>query len=149
MTTAQPHSDFAAELVRRYRLTGDDLVIEVGSGEGTLLKAIRGLGPRVLGVEADVEAMMRAWAAGVDSIAAVFGPGVADYARRRYGPARLLFSRCVRAGGEEFARFVAAGSRCLTPNGVILVHSAGANAVIEVRPEPTPAGRFTPLAQAA
>lgn len=149
MTTAQPLCDFAAELVSRYGLTGDDLVIEVGSGEGTLLKALRAIGPRILGVEADVEAMTRAWAAGVDSIAAVFGSGVADYARRRYGPARLLFSRSVRLGGEELARFVAAGSRCLTHDGAIVIHSVGANAVIEVRPDPTPAERFTALARAA
>lgn len=149
MTTSPPLTELAAELVRRYGLTGDDLVIEVGSGEGTLLKALRALGPRVLGVEADVEAMTRAWAAGVDSIAAVFGPGVADYARRRYGPARLLLNRSVRPGGEDLARFVAAASRCLTPDGVILIHSAGANAVIEVRPDPTPAARFTALARAA
>jgi hypothetical protein len=149
MTNSPLLTELAADLVRRYCLTADDLVIEVGSGEGTLLKAIRGLGPRVLGVEADVEAMMRAWAAGVDSIAAVFGPGVADYARRRYGPARLLLGRSVRVGGEEFARLVAAGSRCLVPDGVIVVHSAGANAVIEVRPDPTPAERFTALPRAA
>jgi len=149
MTTSPPLTEFAAELVRRYGLTGDDLVIEVGSGEGTLLKALRALGPRVLGVEADVEAMTRAWAAGVDSIAAVFGPGVADYARRRYGPARLLLTRAVRPGGDEFARFVAAGSRCLAPDGVILIHSVGGNATIEVRPDPTPAERFTALSRAA
>lgn len=149
MTTAPPLTDFAAELVRRYGLAGDDLVVEVGSGDGTLLKAIRALGPRVLGVEADVEAMARAWTAGVDSIAAVFGPGVADYARRRYGPARLLLSRTVRAGGEEFARFVAAGARCLAPSGAIIIRSGGINAVVEVRPEPIHAERATALPRAA
>ena len=149
MTTSPLLTELAAELVRRYGLTGDDLVIEVGSGEGTLLKAIRTRGPRVLGVDANVDAMTRAWASGVDSIAAVFGPGVADYARRRYGPARLLFSRSVRPGGEELARFVAAGTRCLTHDGAIVIHSVGANAVIEVRPDPSPAERFAARARAA
>lgn len=149
MIPNQPLTNLAVELVHRHKLTGDDLVLEVGSGDGTLLKAIRALGPRVLGVEADVEAMTRAWAAGVDSIAAAFGPGVADYVRRRYGIASLLLSRCVRAGGEEFARFVAAGTRCLAPGGIILVHSAGTNTIAEVRPDPTPVEPFTALCRAA
>lgn len=133
---AEPHAELAAELVRRYALTAADLVVEVGSGEGVLLKAVRALGPRVLGVEPDVAAMARAWAGGVDSISAVFGPGVAGYVRRRYGPARLVVTRSVRGIGEELARFVASASRCLAPGGAIVIHSGGVNALVEVCPDP-------------
>ena len=77
-----------------------------------------------------------AWASGVDTIAAYFGPGVADYVRRRYGPARLLIVRSVRAGGDELAHFLAAGARCLGPSGAIVILSAGVNALVEVRPDP-------------
>src|SRR4051794_27391367 len=106
MPTTHAPFESAAELVRRHGLTPSDLVIEVGSGDGPLLKAIRDRGPRVLGIEPDVMAMSRAWADGVDTIAAVFGPGVAEYVRRRYGPARLVVTRSVRGIGDELTRFV-------------------------------------------
>jgi methylation protein EvaC len=135
MPTNLPHAELATELVRRYALTANDLVVEVGSGEGLLLKAVRDFGPRILGVEPDVAAMSRSWAAGVDTIAAVFGPGIASYVRRRYGPARLVVTRSVRGIGDELSRFVAAASRCLTPGGVVVIHSGGINALVEVCPD--------------
>jgi len=135
MPTSLPHTEPATELVRRYALTANDLVVEVGSGEGLLLKAVRDLGPRVLGVEPDVSAMSQAWAAGVDTIAAVFGPGVASYVRRRYGPARLVVTRSVRGIGDELSRFVAAASRCLAPGGAVVIHSGGVHARVEVCPD--------------
>ena len=49
-----------AELAERYGLTAADLVVEVGSGDGSRLRAVRALGPRVLGIEPDVRLMARA-----------------------------------------------------------------------------------------
>jgi methylation protein EvaC len=135
MPTSFSLTEPATELVRRYALTADDLVIEVGSGDGLLLKTVRDLGPRVLGVEPDVAAMSRAWAGGVDTIAAVFGPGIASYVRRRYGPARLVVTRSVRGIGDELSRFIAAASRCLAPGGVVVIHSGGVHALVEVCPD--------------
>src|SRR6266568_2498635 len=90
MSTVFPEHVLAQKLVHRYGLSTSDLVIEIGCGDGSLLQALRQSGPRVLGIDADVVRVASAWASGVDSIAAYFGPGVADYVRRRYGPARLL-----------------------------------------------------------
>lgn len=135
MFTTSQHTELAAEFVRRYALTASDLVVEVGSGDGLLLAALRKLGPRVLGIEPDCAAMARAWRAGVDTVSAVFGTGVADYVRQRYGPARLVVTRAVRGIGEELSRFVTAASRCLTPDGAIVIHAGAVNALVEVRPD--------------
>jgi novobiocin biosynthesis protein NovU/D-mycarose 3-C-methyltransferase len=108
-----------AELVDRYGLTSGDLVVEVGSGDGTRLRAVRGRGPRVLGVEPDVRLVARAFAAGVDTIAANFCSGVAGFIRRRYGAARLLLVTDPRAWGDPAAS-TAAAVRCLTPDGLIV-----------------------------
>jgi len=127
-----PPAETAADLVRRHALTAADLVIEVGSGEGTLLRAVRACGPRVLGIEADARAVGRAYHSGVDTLAAVFAPGVAEYVRRRYGPARVLLARPPAAGVP--ADLLAAARVCLGPGGaVVLLHDA---AFAEVRPVP-------------
>lgn len=124
----------AGELVRHYGLTAADLVLEVGSGDGEFLKAVRALGPRVLGVEPDVMVMNTAWGAKVDTLAAHFGAGVADYVRSRYGPARVVFTRA--AAADELPRLVAAACRCLAPGGVVVMQPAAVNALVEVRPDP-------------
>lgn len=111
---------FAAELVRHHGLTSDDLVIEVGSGTGGRLRALRRLGPRVLGIEPSLPDTTRAFGAGVDTIGAVFGAGVAGYVARRYGPARVLLVRDLRAVGCEPAVLLAAAAECLMPDGIVV-----------------------------
>lgn len=79
-----------AELVRRHSLTADDLVIQVGSGDGSYLRGVAGFGPRVLGVESNPAAVALAMRAGVDTVCGRYDGATADLLRRRYGPARLV-----------------------------------------------------------
>jgi hypothetical protein len=111
---------FAAELARRFALTPADLVVEIGSGAGGRLRAVRRLGPRVLGIEPRLSDMAKAFHAGVDTICAVFNVGVAEYVARRYGPARVLLLRDLRAVGCGPAGLLSAAAACLAPNGVVV-----------------------------
>ena len=138
---------FAAELVRRYGLTADDLVVEVGSGTGGRLRAVRRLGPRVLGIEPRLRDMARAFHTGVDTIGAVFGVGAAEYVARRYGPARVVLVRDLRAVGCEPAALVADAAACLRRDGVIVAEVLVGDTARMV--ELVPAGRPTPVSSAA
>lgn len=132
---------FAAELVRRFALTAADLVVEIGSGTGGRLRAVRRLGPHVLGVEPHLPDVTKAFQAGVDTIGAAFGPGVADAIARRYGPARVLLVRDVRAFDGDPAAFLAAAAACLTPDGVVVaeVLVGGTAHLVELTPTPAAA----------
>ena len=141
MAPTQSQQDVAADLIRRYSLTTNDFVIEVGSREGSFLRAIRAFGPRVLGIEPDIQVMARAFHGGVDTLAATFHSSTADDIRRRYGPAQLVISRTVHLAGDELTRFVVAATRLLAPGGVIVILSSGINARVEVRPDPLPTDR--------
>jgi predicted TPR repeat methyltransferase len=134
MSVISLERESARELVRQYGLTAADLVVEIGSGSGAFLHSLKDCGVRVLGVEPEMQSMAAAWAAGVDTLAVHFGSGAAEYIREKYGPAKLILARDVKPGTDEFARLVAAGSRCLTPDGVIAILGAGMNAVVDVRP---------------
>jgi len=123
----------ATQLVDRYGLTAADLVIEIGSGEGEFLRAVRQLGPRVLGIETDAVRVSRAFAAGIDTVRAVFNPATAARVCRRYGVARVLIAGSPATAEPEF---LAAAARCLTADGVVLL--VGAAALAECQPvEPT------------
>jgi hypothetical protein len=106
----------APALVDRFRLTAADLVLEVGSGDGTFLRSLRGCGPRVLGVEADRRCVVEAFCRGIDTVWGEFTAAVADTIRRRYGVARLVIFRSVTTPAA-----IAAANACLTDDGVVLV----------------------------
>lgn len=115
-------TNLARLLVERHALTPADLVIEIGSGDGSRLRAVRDLGPRVVGVEEDAVAMRRAWAAGVDAVRAAFDPGLARLILSRYGSARVVV---VHADSPALR---AAAAACLGPHGVVHVVDAVADA---------------------
>lgn len=114
-------AEFARVLVDRYKLTPSDLVIEVGSGDGARLRAVRDLGPRVVGVEPDIVAMVRAWNAGVDTIRAAFDGDLVRYLLTRYGLARLVVAH--------------ADSPALREAAAVCVGSHGAVHVVDAAPD--------------
>ena len=135
MSVISLEREAATSLVRRYGLTPADLVLEIGSGTGSFLKALQSLGVRVLGAEPDMWSMAQAWTTGVDTLSVHFTTGAAEYIREKYGLVKLLVARNVKPGTEEFAALVAASSRCLAADGAIAILGTGANAVVEVRPD--------------
>jgi hypothetical protein len=138
--STQSADRLAAHLIHRYGLNARTLVVEV-EGRAQSLLALKKQGIRVLGIERDVFAMSRSWSTGIDTISAEFGPGTAEYVRQRYGPVALLLVHSVQAETEEFARVLAGASRCLTPDGVLAIPSAGVNAFVEIRPDARPLAR--------
>ncbi|MBF0129100.1 MAG: methyltransferase domain-containing protein [Alphaproteobacteria bacterium] len=60
--------DFAADLMERYRLPSGGQVVEIGSGDGALLRALQERGCRILGVESERDVAIRAWESGIDTL---------------------------------------------------------------------------------
>jgi hypothetical protein len=82
----------------------------------------------------------------VDTIGAMFGACAAEYVARRYGPARVVLVRDLRAVGCEPAALVVDAAICLTPDGVVVAEVlVGDTArLVELAP-----GRPTPVSVAA
>jgi SAM-dependent methyltransferase len=137
MSVIPMEREAALGLVRRYGLAQSDLVLEVGSGTGRLLAELRDHPVRVLGLEPDMRRMAEAWTSGVDTLAVHFCGGVADYVKDKYGPVKLVLSRHVKPGSDEFARLVAAASRCLAADGAIAILDSRLTAIMDVRPDST------------
>ena len=107
-----PDAEFARRLIENFSLTAADLVIEVGSGTGARLRAIRDRGPRVVGVETELVTMVIAWNARIDTICAAFDERLARYLVGRYGAARVVIL------SDDTLREVA--RTCLAPGGTIV-----------------------------
>jgi hypothetical protein len=126
----------AIRLVGRYALTPADLVVEVGSEDGTFLRALAALGPRVIGVEPEPTGDAAAAGAGLDILRAPFDRNLADLIRRRYGPARAVVTRSSHSAEPVF---LAAAVRCLSPDGVVVL--IGDVTLTECRPLDPPIAR--------
>ena len=79
-------TELAQRLVDQFHLQPGDTVIEIGSNDGTFLKAFQSLGMDVLGIDGANQATDIAVADGVPVIQQFFGKGSADDVRKRIRP---------------------------------------------------------------
>lgn len=79
----------AEVLINKYNLGPNDLVVDIGSNDGTLLKGFKDKGIRVLGVE-PTEVAKLANGNGIETMPAYFDAGTADKILAKYGPAKIV-----------------------------------------------------------
>jgi SAM-dependent methyltransferase len=113
------HQHSAAEAVKRYALTGDSLVVDIGSNDGTLLSAFKTQGVRVLGVEptdiADI-----ANANGIETIKSPFTESLAIDIERDYGNAALITATNVFAHMAPLGEVIRGIRRLLNDGGLFM-----------------------------
>ena len=115
-------AELRAEAAEILSLTGDDLVIDIGSNDGTLLSNFHQAGHRVLGIEPS-QAGDVARRAGIDTLTAYFGRQTAARVRKSHGAARLVTAANVFAHIAEPHEVTAGIGDLLTPDGVFVSES--------------------------
>ena len=113
-TVAAHNAANARDIVQSRGLTPADLVIEIGSNDGSLLKCFAEYGLRTLGIEPAENIAELARADGIETISRFFDRGLAEELRARYGPARVVVANNVLAHVDEPANFLS-GCRTLLP----------------------------------
>jgi 2-polyprenyl-3-methyl-5-hydroxy-6-metoxy-1,4-benzoquinol methylase len=110
------------EVMQLFPLAAEDLVVDVGSNDGTLLANFHRAGHRVCGVE-PTNASAIAVAAGIPTVNAFFGPDSADQVRRRHGQARLVTATNVFAHIEDIHTIVESILGLLRSDGLFVSES--------------------------
>jgi hypothetical protein len=108
-TLVKYYSRLAVQLVDRFSLQQGDIVIEIGSNDGTFLKAFQSLGMRVLGIEGAKHALEAATANGVPTLDRFFGKGIAAAIKDRLpkdGRVRLIVAMNVLAHTDNINDFL-------------------------------------------
>jgi len=112
------HFDRYAEgICRRLDLAAGDLVIDIGSNDGTLLKAFKARGCRVLGIDPAKNIAAQANAEGVETIAAFFDSKIAESIRDEYGPASVVTANNVFAHVDGISDLTRGVNALLGENG--------------------------------
>jgi len=111
---------YAADVVDKISLPKDSLVVEIGSNDGSLLKAFKGHGMRVAGVDPARAIASAATADGIPTVPEFFGSAVAEKIRAEQGPAAVLCANNVFAHIDDLADIVVGIRKLLLPDGVFV-----------------------------
>jgi SAM-dependent methyltransferase len=112
---------FAERVTAERALGADDLVIEVASNDGYLLRHFAALGVPVLGVEPAANVAAAAVEAGVPTEVQFLGVETAAALVERHGPADLLVANNVMAHVPDLNDFVGGLATLLAPDGLLSV----------------------------
>ena len=111
---------YAASVLARVAPAPASLVIDIGSNDGTLLRAFEARGMRVLGIDPARDVARKATGAGLETVNAFFTSGLADEIRRDRGPAAIVTANNVFANVDDLDDFAAGIRRLLAPDGVFV-----------------------------
>jgi len=122
---------YAARAWRQWGLAPGDLVVEIGSNDGTLLRNFQQRGARVVGVDPAGTIAAEARAAGVETITGFFTPAVAAQIRSVHGPARLVAANNVFAHSDDLQGMAAGFAALLAADGVFMCEVSYLRDVLE------------------
>ena len=111
---------YAESVIARVGAPAESLVVDIGSNDGTLLRAFKSRGMRVLGVDPAREVARKATAAGLQTANAFFNAALADDLRRDHGPAAIVTANNVFANVDDLHDFMEGVRRLLAPDGVFV-----------------------------
>ena len=109
-------------LISKYNLKHDDLVVDLGSNDGTLLTGFKEQGVKVLGVEPTNIAKI-ANQNGIETVQKFFTVDVANEIKNKYGKASLILSTNMFAHMATIAEVVSGIETLLKDDGVFVLEN--------------------------
>ncbi len=130
-TLVKHFQDTAVRLTQRYGLTPADLVIDIGSNDGTWLAGFRPFSLRVLGVEAARNVAEIALSNGIPTLNRFFNEETADLILQTEGQAKLVTAAGVFFHLEELHSVVRGVAKLLADDGVLCVQAIYLGGMVE------------------
>jgi SAM-dependent methyltransferase len=112
--------DYASFVKDRFGVAAGDLVVDVGSNDGTLLRFFEQSGQRVLGIDPAREIAARATASGIETWPAFFDARLVERIRTEKGAAKVVTANNVFAHIDDLAGVLSAVRKLLAPDGVFV-----------------------------
>lgn len=109
---------YAADAVELCKLSTEDLVLEFGSNDGTLLRAFKERGFRIVGVDPAKNLATQATASGILTIPDFFNVQTATKIVNEYGKAKLVCANHCCAHIDDFVGVISAVKTVLHEDGV-------------------------------
>ena len=114
---------FANDIYERFDLNNNDLVIDVGSNDGILLKPFKKLGTKTLGVDPAKNVARIARKSGINTIVVFFDQKVARKITKKNGRAKIITATNVFAHTHDWVDMIKAVKTSLENNGVFIIEA--------------------------
>lgn len=111
---------YAKELMQRFRLAQDALIVEIGSNDGTMLRCLENAGMRSQGVEPAVDLARDAIARGVPTFPGFFSPAIAARIEEERGRAAMVIAHSVFAHTDDLNGFLEGVHQLLARDGIFV-----------------------------
>lgn len=120
-TIAAHNREYARSVSDILKLTNSDLVVEVASNDGSLLRCFKEYNVRVLGVEPATNIAKIASNSEIETINEFFNSSTADRILSEYGSARAVIANNVLAHVDETRDFMLGCKELLTKDGLVII----------------------------
>lgn len=111
---------YAEDLMARFMDKKDDLIVEVASNDGVVLKVFQDRGFRVLGVDPAINIAEVANKGGIETLPDYFTPDLAENILSKYGKAKVIMANNVVAHIDDHPGLAKAVSNLLAQDGVFV-----------------------------
>jgi SAM-dependent methyltransferase len=111
---------YAGELMQRFRLAQDALIVEIGSNDGTMLRCLEDAGMRPQGVEPAVDLARDAIARGVPTFPGFFSPAIASRIEEERGRAAMVIAHSVFAHADDLNGLLEGVHQLLARDGIFV-----------------------------
>ena len=122
---------YAADVIAGFGLAAGELVVDIGSNDGTLLRAFQAAGAQALGIEPAKAIARRANAEGIETRTGFFDRALAQAIRDERGPARFVTANNVFAHIDDLGGTLDGIASLLAPEGVFVAEFSYLADVVE------------------
>ncbi len=122
---------YAADVVAEFSVASGDLVVDIGSNDGTLLSAFQAAGARGLGIEPAKAIAERANAKGIETRTDFFDRALARSIRDERGPAKCVTANNVFAHIDDLGGTLEGIGALLAPDGIFVAEFSYLGDVVE------------------
>jgi SAM-dependent methyltransferase len=109
----------AESLIKKYSLKEGDLVVDIGSNDGTLLSGFKGTGIKTVGVEPTNIAKI-ANANGIETVQAFFDIKTSEVVKKKHGQASVIVTTNTFAHMQGLGEFIMGAYNLLKDDGVFI-----------------------------
>lgn len=116
---AEYQKSICESLIKKYNLNDKDLIVDIGSNDGTLLSCFKKMGVRTLGVEPTNIARI-ANSNGIKTIQAFFDIETSKKIKKEFGTASLVITTNTFAHMQTIGEFIAGAYNLLKDDGIFI-----------------------------
>ena len=121
----------AKHIVDKFNLNSADLVLDIGSNDGTFLDKFKNLGVKVLGVDPGKKQTELATKKGIETVNDFFNEDVAERILKKFGKTSIISAAGVFFHLEELHSVVKGIKKLLTDKGVFVIQATYLPSMIE------------------